>query len=139
MARFIFILCFISFVSPSFAFASQINRFEIKYLSYVYHAYDPDYDGTEHFGNQFFSIGYDLTPRHNFLVGTFKNSQDNRCFATGLDYVWANFNNGWRFKGSYLYAGEFFFDDFSSCGDEGYILKSKKSPGLVCSLYKSLF
>jgi hypothetical protein len=129
-------LClFVFFVSCSFNVLSSQGDFSLKYLSFVYHAYDPDYNGTEYFNNQFISLGYHFDSKNSFSIGTFKNSQDNRCFSAGLNREWVDFGNGWKFSGSYLYAGEFFLDAFSSCGDEGVYADIKDATGIGFAPY----
>jgi hypothetical protein len=45
--------------------------------------------------------------RNIAVLGTMKNSFDNRCLAAGVRRDWAGWDNGWVFKGIYGYVGEF--------------------------------
>ena len=134
MKKIVFVFVFVFVCFPFYAFSNQ-GDFSLKYLSFVYHTYDPDYDGTQYLENQFFSLGYNLDSKNSFSIGTFKNSQGNRCFSAGLNREWVDFGNSWRFSGSYLYAGEFFFDVFSSCGDEGLYADVKDAIGIGFAPY----
>lgn len=111
------------------------NQFGLKFASYTYHAYDPDYDCTQYFDNDFIALGIPVTHSDSILIGTLNNSQDNRCFVAGVDHKWKDFGNGWSLGGSYLYVGEFFFDTFSSCGNDGAYKTMKDITGIGFAPY----
>lgn len=73
------------------------------------------------------------------ILGSTINSQFNRCFIIGMhDDLYTNENL--TFEASYMYVGEFFFDEFSQCDDDGIYSEVKKavSIGFVPVLYYGL-
>ncbi|MFB9087497.1 hypothetical protein LU604_17730 [Erwinia tracheiphila] len=48
---------------------------------------------------------------------------------------WADWDNGWVFKGVYGYTGEFFFEPFRQCGDSGSYHAFRKATGVGFSPY----
>ena len=75
------------------------------------------------------------TSKYSVVLGTMKNSFNDRCLAAGVRRDWAGWNNGWVFKGIYGYVGEFFFDTFDDCGDHGSYHDFKKVTGIGFSPY----
>lgn len=114
---------------------AESKTFEFKFASFVYHLYDLKDSKNEYFKNNYLSLGISFSENSQFLLGTFKNSQDNRCFVTGIEHTWKKFDNDWSFHGAYLYAGEFFFDSFSKCGDGGFYADMKEKTDLAFSPY----
>ncbi|ELZ5051313.1 TPA: hypothetical protein QHS11_004212, partial [Enterobacter asburiae] len=75
------------------------------------------------------------TSKYSLVLGTMKNSFNDRCLAAGVRRDWAGWDNGWVFKGIYGYVGEFFFDTFDDCGDHGSYHDFKKATGIGFSPY----
>jgi hypothetical protein len=63
-----------------------------------------------------------------------KNSFGNRCLALGIRRDWLA-EKGWTFKGVYGYTGEFFFDDFTHCGDKGIYHSFRNITGIGFAPY----
>lgn len=53
----------------------------------------------------------------------------------GVQKNWKHLGKKLTFEGVYAYAGEFFFSDFSHCGDDGVYAKIKKATGLGFAPY----
>ncbi|MGK3122598.1 hypothetical protein ACCY16_00575 [Candidatus Pantoea formicae] len=117
--------------------ASEINLYSINTGSFVYHLTGNHGQYTENFENNFFSVERKLSEdsKYSVLVGTMKNSFDDRCIAIGVRRDWEKWDNGWTFKGIYGYTGEFFFDAFQNCGDHGSYHDFKKATGIGFSPY----
>nr|WP_233592504.1 hypothetical protein [Erwinia psidii] len=105
--------------------------------SFVYHLTGNKGQYNENFNNQFVSVErkFSETSKYSGLVGTLKNSFDDRCLSLAVRRDWADWDNGWVFKGVYGYTGEFFFKSFSHCGDRGSYHAFKKATGVGFSPY----
>ena len=117
--------------------ADEINLYSINTGSYVYHLTNNHGQYTENFENKFISVErkFSDTSKYSVVLGTMKNSFNDRCLAAGVRRDWAGWNNGWVFKGIYGYVGEFFFDTFDDCGDHGSYHDFKKVTGIGFSPY----
>ncbi|MBK0092532.1 hypothetical protein [Erwinia sp. S59] len=117
--------------------ASEINLYSINTGSYVYHLTGNHGQYTENFENNFFSVERKLSEdsTYSVLIGTMKNSFDDRCLALGVRKDWKTWDDGWTFKGIHGYTGEFFFDAFKDCGDHGSYHDFKKATGIGFSPY----
>nr|WP_158785348.1 hypothetical protein [Pantoea sp. BAV 3049] len=119
------------------AYASEINLYSINTGSFVYHLTGNQGQYNENFNNQFYSVErkFSENSKYSALVGTLKNSFDDRCLSLALRRDWQSWDSGWFFKGIYGYTGEFFFDAFSHCGDRGSYHTFKKVTGVGFSPY----
>jgi len=117
--------------------ADQLKLYSINTGSFVYHLTGNHGQYTEKFDNDFYSVErkFSEDSKYSVLVGTMKNSFDDRCIAIGMRRDWAESNTGWVFKGVYGYTGEFFFDAFKHCGDDGSYADFKKVTGIGFSPY----
>lgn len=88
--------------------ADEINLYSINTGSYVYHLTHNHGQYTENFENNFISVERKFSDdsKYSFVLGTMKNSFDDRCLAAGVRRDWAGWDNGWVFKGIYGYVGE---------------------------------
>lgn len=126
---------------PNQAFSESIKNNERKFSlhtgSFIYHFYGQSKnDYTEHFENKFIAGDIKINDSSRLMAGTFINSYGSRCFLLGLEKNWHDFNSKLSFEGSYSYAGEFFFEPFSHCGDSGGIYKKiGNNTGLEFSPY----
>lgn len=117
--------------------AGELNLYSMNTGSYVYHMTGNHGQYNEHFNNNFFSVErkFSQDSKYSVLVGTMKNSFDDRCIALGVRRDWASLGNGWVFKGIYGYVGEFFFSAFEHCGDHGSYKDFKDATGIGFSPY----
>ena len=117
--------------------ANPFDLFSVNTGSFLFHALPPDSESTQYFRNQYFSIERKLSADSDYsiLVGTFKNSQNNRCALLGVRKDWYHVNDKLVIKGVYTYAGEFFVDAFDHCGDGGFYEDMKKHTGLAFAPY----
>ncbi|WP_052282479.1 hypothetical protein [Kluyvera genomosp. 1] len=117
--------------------ADEINLYSFNTGSFVYHMSGNHGQYNEKFNNDFFSVErkFSADSKYSVLVGTMKNSFADRCLTLGVRRDWLNSQTGWTFKGIYAYTGEFFFDAFSHCGDEGTYRTAKKITGIGFSPY----
>lgn len=83
-------------------------------------------DYNEDFENKFLAFGYGVYDKSEILVGSLKNSFDNRCIFLGFGTDWYGINDKLTFEGIYAYVGEFFIDQFDNCGDEGFYKNSNE-------------
>ncbi len=95
----------------------------------------------EGFDADVYSIEFALTDSidERMIIGSNINSQFNKCFIVGIhDDLYEKDNL--TFEASYMYAGEFFFEDFENCGDDGIYSEVKQalSIGFVPILYYGL-
>jgi hypothetical protein len=109
----------------SFAPAAETLSFNTG--SFVYHLIGNHGLYTEKFDNEFYSVEKRLSDNSDYslLVGTMRNSYGHRCLSLGVRKDWAEQGNI-VYKGIYGYTGEFFFDEFSQCGNEGIYHSFKK-------------
>lgn len=133
---FVTILSFCLF-SPLPAFANPFELVSMNTGSFIYHAFPQDDDATQYFDNHYFSIERKLSAESDLslVAGTFLNSQDNRCIILGARKDWHRFNDKLVFKGVYAYAGEFFFEPFENCGDDGFYKTVKDEIGIGFAPY----
>lgn len=122
------------------SYAGEINLYSVNTGSFVYHMTGNHGQYNEKFNNDFFSAErkFSTDSKYSLLVGTMKNSFADRCLTLGVRRDWLQGNNenkGWTFKGIYAYTGEFFFDAFRHCGDEGAYRTAKKITGVGFSPY----
>jgi hypothetical protein len=117
--------------------AGELNLYSMNTGSYVYHMTGNHGQYNEHFNNNFFSVErkFSQDSKYSVLVGTMKNSFDDRCLTLGVRRDWLKNDTGWVLKGVYAYTGEFFFDAFSHCGDSGTYRTAKKITGVGFSPY----
>ena len=117
--------------------AGEFNLYSMNTGSYVYHMTGNHGQYNEHFNNNFFSVErkFSQDSKYSVLVGTMKNSFDDRCIALGVRRDWVSLGNGWVFKGIYGYVGEFFFSAFEHCGDHGSYKDFKDATGIGFSPY----
>ena len=117
--------------------AGELNLYSMNTGSYVYHMTGNHGQYNEHFNNNFFSVErkFSQDSKYSVLVGTMKNSFDDRCIALGVRRDWVSLGNGWVFKGIYGYVGEFFFSAFEHCGDHGSYKDFKDATGIGFSPY----
>lgn len=129
------ILCLLTVVPE--CVAGEINLYSMNTGSFVYHMINNEGQYTENFDNKFFSVErkFSEDSKYSILVGTMKNSFNDRCIALGLRRDWISNDSGWVFKGVYGYVGEFFFDAFSQCGNDGSYEKFKDVTGVGFSPY----
>lgn len=116
--------------------ASEVSLYSVNTGSFVYHLIGNHGLYTEKFDNQFFSAERRLSENspYSFLAGTLKNSYGDRCIALGVRRDWV-IEDGWTFKGVYGYTGDFFFNTFSHCGDEGVYHSFKNATGVGFAPY----
>lgn len=131
------ILCFTILITALGSQAGEINLYSVNTGSFVYHLTDNHGQYTENFDNKFFSIErkFSEDSKYSVLVGTMKNSFNDRCVAMGLRRDWISGDSDWVFKGVYGYTGEFFFNTFSHCGDHGSYKDFRKVTGIGFSPY----
>lgn len=117
--------------------ANEINLYSVNTGSFVYHMTGNHGQYNEMFNNHFFSVERKLSAdsKYSVLIGTMKNSFDDRCLSLGARRDWISWDSGWTFKGVYAYTGEFFFSAFSHCGDSGTYRTAKKLTGIGFSPY----
>lgn len=117
--------------------ADEITLYSVNTGSWIYHLSNNHGQYTEGLDNQFASVErkFSADSKYSLLVGTMKNSFDDRCIALGVRRDWASLGNGWVFKGIYGYVGEFFFDAFEHCGDHGSYKDFKDATGIGFSPY----
>lgn len=116
--------------------ASELSLYSVNTGSFVYHIIGNHGLYTEKFDNAFFSAErkFSADSDYSFLAGTLKNSYGDRCIALGVRRDWIK-DSSWTFKGVYGYTGEFFFDAFSHCGDEGVYHSFEKVTGIGFAPY----
>jgi len=116
--------------------------FSVNTGSFLYHAFPKNEQSNQYFDNRLFSIERKLSADSDYslLAGTFLNSQNNRCFLLGVRKDLYQINDYLVIKGVYSYAGEFFFDAFSHCGDGGIYqtLKAHTGVGFAPYFYHAL-
>lgn len=129
---------FVLLILPSsISYAKEVNLYSINTGSFVYHMTGNHGQYNERFNNHFFSVErkFSEESKYSVLIGTMKNSFDDRCLSLGVRRDWMAWDKGWAFKGVYAYTGEFFFDSFSHCGDSGTYKTAKKLTGVGFSPY----
>lgn len=131
------ILCAITFTITIGVHAKELDLYSVNTGSYVYHLTGNRGQYNEHFNNRFFSVErkFSEDSQYSGMIGTLKNSFDDRCLSLAVRRNWADWDNGWVFKGVYGYTGEFFFKSFSHCGDSGSYHAFKKATGVGFSPY----
>ncbi len=109
--------------------AGELSLYSMNTGSYVYHMTGNHGQYNEHFNNNFFSVErkFSQDSKYSVLVGTMKNSFDDRCLTLGVRRDWLK--NRYRLgteRGVCLYRG-IFLDAFSHCGDSGTYRTAKKT------------
>jgi hypothetical protein len=132
---FCFLSCLLFYVEP--ACSEGNNLYSVNTGSFVYHLTGNHGQYNENFNNKFFSVErkFSTDSQYSMIIGTMKNSFDDRCMAIGLRKDWMASQTGWTFKGVYGYTGEFFFKAFQHCGDSGTYATAKKLTGVGFSPY----
>lgn len=117
--------------------ANPLELFSVNTGSFLFHALPPDSESTQYFKNQYISVERKLSADSDYsiLVGTFINSQNNRCALLGVRKDWYRVNDKLVIKGVYTYAGEFFLDAFDNCGDGGFYQDMKDNTGVAFAPY----
>ncbi len=87
----------------------ELNLYSMNTGSYVYHMTGNHGQYNEHFNNNFFSVErkFSQDSKYSVLVGTMKNSFDDRCLTLGVRRDWLKNDTGWVLKGVYAYTGNF--------------------------------
>ena len=87
--------------------AGELNLYSMNTCSYVYHMTGNHGQYNEHFNNNFFSVErkFSQDSKYSVLVGTMKNSFDDRCLTLGVRRDWLKNDTGWVLKGVYAYTG----------------------------------
>lgn len=87
--------------------AGEFNLYSMNTGSYVYHMTGNHGQYNEHFNNNFFSVErkFSADSKYSALVGTMKNSFDDRCLTLGVRRDWLKNDTGWLLKGVYAYTG----------------------------------
>ncbi|CND84553.1 Uncharacterised protein [Yersinia nurmii] len=118
------------------AIASNDKLYSVNPGAFIFHAYEPKTDYTQYFDNQYIAVERKLNAQSDYSlsVGTLVNSFSNRCMLLGVRKDWWE-KGHWTFKGGYAYAGEFFFSQFSHCGDEGIYRNIKDAVGIGFAPY----
>jgi len=113
------------------------SLYSINTGSFLYHAFPKNKDSNQYFDNRLFSIErqFHQDSDYSVIAGTFLNSQDHRCVLLGVRKDWYRLNDQTVIKGVYAYAGEFFFDTFEHCGDDGFYETMKDHTGVGFAPY----
>lgn len=92
--------CGILYLVTWYCSADEINLYSINTGSYVYHLTHNHGQYTENFENNFISVERKFSDdsKYSFVLGTMKNSFDDRCLAAGVRRDWVGWDNGWVFK-----------------------------------------
>lgn len=132
-----YFMAIIVLVSANVTYADNINLYSVNTGSWTYHLTNNHGQYTEGLDNQFVSVErkFSSNSKYSLLIGTMKNSFDDRCIAIGVRRDWVSLGNGWVFKGVYGYVGEFFFDTFEHCGNHGSYKDFKEVTGIGFSPY----
>jgi hypothetical protein len=130
-------LCNISIAIAGDQTLTKDHKYSLNTGSFVYHAYAPDKEFTQYFNNYLFAIERKVTNRviDNVVAGTLINSYGDRCVLLGAQKNWHFFNEHMSFEGLYAYAGEFFLDTFSDCGDSGPYHAIERATGIGFAPY----
>lgn len=123
-------LFFIFIVLPSGLNAESL--YSANTGSFLYHAFPQNADSHQYFKNHYFSVERKISEDSDYslMLGSFLNSQANRCILIGMRKDWYRVNKGLVIKGIYSYAGEFFFDTFDDCGNGGTYETMKEHTGV---------
>lgn len=117
--------------------AERSTLYSVNTGSFLFHLLPFDTESNQYFDNHYFSIERKFSEESDYslFVGTFLNSQANRCLLLGVRKDWYRVNNKLMIKGVYSYAGEFFFDAFEDCGEGGFYKTSKEKTGVGFAPY----
>ena len=112
-------------------------KYSLNTGSFVYHAYSPQRDFTQYLENRFLSLERKIENPYvdALVIGSVLNSHGNRCFLLGVQKDWITFDERLSFEGVYAYAGEFFVDAFSHCGDKGFYNSVRDITGIGFTFY----
>lgn len=140
MTQLLFVLLFGLCANAAIAADATMNKdlnYSLNTGSFIYHAYSPGQTYTQYFQNQFIAVEkkIDNPIIDSIIAGTLLNSYGNRCALLGVQKNWSNLSDRMTFEGVYSYAGEFFFDAFSECGEMGIYHDIKKATGLGFAPY----
>lgn len=113
--------------------AGELNLYSMNTGSYVYHMTGNHGQYNEHFNNNFFSVErkFSQDSKYSVLVGTMKNSFDDRCLTLGVRRDWLKNDTGWVLKGVYAYTGNFSLTPSATVGIPAPTAPPKKSPASV--------
>lgn len=113
--------------------AGELSLYSMNTGSYVYHMTGNHGQYNEHFNNNFFSVErkFSQDSKYSVLVGTMKNSFDDRCLTLGVRRDWLKNDTGWVLKGVYAYTGEFSLMPSATVGIPAPTAPPKKSPASV--------
>jgi len=105
--------------------------------SFIYHAYSPQRDFLQYFDNRVIALERRIENPYidSLVVGSGLNSHGNRCLMLGVQKDWIQYDDRLSFEGVYAYAGEFFFDAFSHCGDAGFYNNVRDITGVGFTFY----
>lgn len=129
----VLLYCVFTFIS----YAGDEPKHSIIAASFTYHFYPPG-KHNQYFNNEF--IAYTqrtdyLNFADKFIIGTLKNSSDNRCLLLGVGRDWQQLNAKTKVVGVYAYVGEFFNDTFDECGRDGIYHDFDKITGIGFAPY----
>lgn len=81
--------------------AESLSLYSMNTGSFLYHLVPYDPDSHQYFGNQYFSIERKFSEESDYslMVGTFLNSQANRCMLIGVRKDWYQVNDKVVIKG----------------------------------------
>lgn len=98
--------CALVMIGTAPVYADELALYSVNTGSFVYHMTGNHGQYNEKFNNQFFSVERKLSAdsKYSLLVGTMKNSFDDRCLSLGARRDWYAGTNGWTFKGVYAYT-----------------------------------
>jgi hypothetical protein len=111
----------------------EFNLYSMNTGSYVYHMTGNHGQYNEHFNNNFFSVErkFSADSKYSALVGTMKNSFDDRCLTLGVRRDWLKNDTGWLLKGVYAYTGNFSLTLSATAATQAPTAPPKKSPASV--------
>lgn len=113
--------------------AGELNLYSMNTGSYVYHMTGNHGQYNEHFNNNFFSVErkFSQDSKYSVLVGTMKNSFDDRCLTLGVRRDWLKNDTGWVLKGCMPIPGNFSLMPSATVGIPAPTAPPKKSPASV--------
>ncbi|ODS22636.1 hypothetical protein AB835_13085 [Candidatus Endobugula sertula] len=109
--------------------------FSLNTGSYLNHIGSHNSEYVQRFDNKTVILGIKSSDSTSISVGSFLNSFNNHCFLLGIEKNWHHFNNKLSFEGLYAYAGEFFFNKFDNCGNNGVYNTAKDKLGIAAVPY----
>ncbi len=106
---------------PVILSANDDPQYSLLAASFTYHIYPPG-QHTQYFDNELIALTRTVNQIEQIdriVVGTLKNSSDNRCLMLGVGQDWQQINSKTKLVGLYAYVGEFFWHNFEECDDDG--------------------